>query len=35
MPLAASWMDPEIVIVCEISQLKKDRYKLYRFCAES
>ena len=28
MPFAATWMDPEIVILCEISQTEKDKYHI-------
>ena len=26
MPFAATWMDPEIIILSEVSQTKKDKY---------
>ena len=26
MPFAATWMDPEIIILSEISQIEKDKY---------
>ena len=26
MPFAATWMDPEIIILSEVSQTEKDRY---------
>ena len=28
MPSAATWMDPEIVIVSEVSQTEKDKYHI-------
>ena len=28
MPFAAMWMDLEIVIVCEVSQTEKDKYRM-------
>ena len=28
MPFAATWMDPEIVILSEISQTEKDKYHM-------
>ena len=28
MPFAATWMDPEIIILCEISQTEKDKYHI-------
>ena len=26
MPLAATWMDLEVIILCEVSQTEKDKY---------
>ena len=28
MPFAATWMDPEIIILSEISQMEKDKYHM-------
>ena len=28
MPFAATWMDPEIVILSEVSQTEKDKYHM-------
>ena len=28
MPSAATWMDPEIIILSEVSQTEKDKYHL-------
>ena len=28
MPFAATWMDPEIVILSEVSQTEKDKYRI-------
>ena len=28
MPCAATWMDPEIVILSEVSQTQKDKYHI-------
>ena len=28
MPFAATWMDPEITIVSEVSQTEKDKYHM-------
>ena len=28
MPLAATWMDPEIIILSEVSQKEKDKYRI-------
>ena len=28
MPLAATWMDLEIIIICEVSQNEKDKYHM-------
>ena len=28
MPFASTWMDPEIVIVSEVSQTEKDKYQM-------
>ena len=32
MPLAATWMDLEIVILSEISQTQKDKYMILLIC---
>ena len=32
MPLAASWMDPEIVTLSEVSQTEKDKYMISLIC---
>ena len=29
MPSAATWMDPEIVILSEVSQTQKDKYRMF------
>ena len=28
MPFAATWMDPEIVILSEVSQTEKEKYRM-------
>ena len=28
MPFAATWMDPEITVVSEVSQTEKDKYHM-------
>ena len=28
MPFAATWMDLEIIILCEVSQTEKDKYHM-------
>ena len=28
MPFAATWMDPEIIILSEVSQTEKDKYHM-------
>ena len=35
MPLAATWMDLEIIIVSEVGQTKKEKYHMYHLYAES
>ena len=32
MPFAATWMDPEIVILSEVSQTEKDKYMISFIC---
>ena len=32
MLFAATWMDPEILIPCEVSQAKKDKYMISLIC---
>ena len=29
MPFAATWMDPEMIILSEVSQTEKDKYITY------
>ena len=31
MPFAATWMDPEILILSELSQTEKDKYHMISF----
>ena len=35
MPFAATWMDPEIVILSEVSQTQKDKYHIILLYVES
>ena len=35
MPLAATWMDLQIVILSEVSQTEKDKYHFISFILES
>ena len=28
MPFAATWMDPEMIILSEVSQVEKDKYNM-------
>ena len=28
MPFAATWMDPEIIVLSEVSQTQKDKYHM-------
>ena len=32
MPFAATWMDPEIIILNEVSQAEKDTYMISLLC---
>ena len=32
MPFAATWMDPEIIILSEVSQKEKDKYNISLIC---
>jgi len=34
MPFAATWMDPEIIILGEVSQKEKDKYAIISFICE-
>ena len=34
MPLAATWMDLEIIILSEISQIEKDKYCMFSLICE-
>ena len=35
MPFAATWMDPEIIILSEVSQVEKDKYNMISLYVES
>ena len=35
MPFAATWMDLEIIILSEVSQIKKDKYHMILLCGIS
>ena len=32
MPFSATWMDPEIIILSEVSQTEKDKYMISLTC---
>ena len=34
MPFAATWMEPEIIILSEVSETQKDEYTIYLFYVE-
>ena len=35
MPFAATWMDPEIIILSEVSQTEKDKYHMLSLICET
>ena len=34
IPFAATWMDPEIIILSEVSQMEKDKYHMISLLCE-